>query len=308
MESLGFIVSAFTTVFAVFLLGFAIQRLRPFDETTLTQLSWLVVNVLIPIYCFYATATGISPQDLAVAPSLIAAGFIAPLIALVLAKLLIKPFKVSAGLQAVFLVTIMMPSSSFFGFPICEALFGTTGVIYAVLYDFGSNLILLTLCVWLLNEGRIENWRQIFLNPILVMTILGLIWSAFGWPMPQWADAPLASIGGATFPLIMLVVGAQVGNIKQSANNAWKPQMIAVVLSRLIIVPAIIWGLLLLFGINDVASKVIVIESAMPVAIITGILARAYGANADFDASAIFWTSLLSIITLPLLAFLLLSF
>jgi predicted permease len=291
-------------VFFIFGLGFMIQRIRPLEEETLSQLSRLFVDFLIPIFLFYVTATGTSIEALRSAPALLAAGAVIPVATLLLIRPLVARMNLPRGQQTVLLVAIMVPNSGFLGIPICEALFGTTGAVYAVLYDFSSNVILLTLCVWLFNGGRLENWRSLVFNPLIWAIAGGTIWSLFDLSFPVWLEKPLSMISDTAIPMILLVTGAQIGNIK-TRTAVWWRQLSILSVVRLLIIPLLVAAALVpLFGLEDLVTRVIILEAAMPVAVFTGILAKTYGADAGFGSATILWTTLLSVISLPLIALL----
>ncbi|MCJ7622354.1 MAG: AEC family transporter, partial [Anaerolineaceae bacterium] len=268
-------ISTFTSVFFIFGLGFVIQKIRPMEEKVLTQFSELFVDILIPIFLFYVTATGTSIEALRSAPALVAAGVLIPVVTFLLIRPIVMRMNLPEGQQSVLLVAIMMPNSGFLGIPICDALFGTTGAVYAVLYDFSSNLVLLTLCVWLFSGGRIENWRSLVLNPLIWSIAGGTIWSLFDLSFPLWLDKPLSMISATALPMVLLVTGAQIGNIKTRAIIWWR-QLSTLTSVRLVIIPLLVAAALAaFFGSENLVIKVIILESAMPVAIFTGILASA---------------------------------
>ena len=303
-STLNFI-SAFTTVFFVFGIGFVLQKVRPMSKETLSDLSKLVIDVLLPFYLFANTATNASIEAMKKAPVLILAGMIIPLLSSVLLPLLYKPLKVSEGHQPVFNFAVLAANTAFLGIPICEALFGSLGAFYAVLYDFGITIIMFTLGVWLLSGGKSGSLKSLLVNPLIIAVLIGLVWAAFGWDFPVWLEKPFNTVGAATLPIALLVTGAQVGNI-QFKKKGLQPDLIATVLLRLFIVPGLLVLLFSMFKFNSTTASVIILEAAMPVAVSTTIMAKTYGADGDFAASITLWTTLISLFTLPLITLLLL--
>jgi len=298
------LISAFVTVFFIFGLGFSIQRLWPLGEQTLTQLSSMVVNILLPCYLFFTTATSSSTESVSVAPLLTAMGIVVPFCSYLLASLALKPSRVTEEQRPAFRFSILVANTAFLGIPICEILFGPLGVVYAVLYDFGTTLITLTLGVWELSGGRLDNWRPLLFNPLIWSVVAGMLWALTGWPVPGWLAAPFETLGDATLPLALLVGGALVGDIR-SQTLAWRQQLTGLTFIRLVATPLIVSMILLGIDQLDLAKSVIIVQAAMPVGLTPSIMAKAYGADAQFAASATLWSTLASMLTLPLVALLL---
>lgn len=262
-----------------------------------------MVEILLPFYLFFITATSAN-QSLGVAPTLILAGLVIPLLSYVLASLIIKAAGVAETQRSAFRFSIMVANTAFLGIPICAALFGPVGAIYAVLYDFGTTLIALTFGIWELSGGRLANWRPLLFNPLIWGVLAGLVWALAAFPFPGWLAEPLSLLGDATLPLALLVGGAQIGNIHAHALTWWRP-LTGVLVVRLILVPLLVAAILMVGDLHELFVSVLIVESAMPVGLTTAIFARNYNADATFAASAIFWSTLVSAVTLPLVVIML---
>lgn len=291
------------TVYFVLGLGLAVQRLRPLGEQTLAQLSWLVVQVLLPFYLFYSTATT-GLETLKASPLLVAAGVVVPLYNYLLATIALKPSNVAREQTSAFRFSVMLANTAFIGFPVCAALFGSTGLIYGVMYDFGTTLVMLTFGIYELNGGRVDNWRPLIFNPLIGGVLAGLLWSLAGWGLPAWLSAPLSELGKTTLPMALLVGGAQIGNIHSSGLRWWR-QIGGLTITRLIVCPLILWGVFALIGWQDLQANIVIIMAAMPVGLTSAIFAKNYGADAEFAALATFWSTLAVTVTLPAVVFLL---
>ena len=303
-ESVPQLIAVFSTIVFVFGMGFGIQRFRPLGEQTLAQLAGLVVEILLPFYLFFTTATEATPEALSAAPLLIVMGVAVTLLGYPLARLVMAPSGVAGKQRSVFHFAIMVGNTAFLGIPVCEALFGPLGAVYAVLYDFGTTLAALTVGIWALSGGRLSNWRPLLLNPLIWGVVAGLLWAAVGWSFPEWLARPFSTLGGATLPLALLVGGAQIGSIRSHATQ-WGQQLAGLITTRLVVVPLVVASVLALFGWRNLAASVIIVQSAMPVGLTTSIMAKNYGGDAEFAASATMWSTVVALMTLPLVALLL---
>lgn len=305
-QSIQQLISAFTAVFFIMGLGFVIQRIYPLSEATLKQLSDLVVHFLLPIFLFYTMATGVTLESLRVAPALIVLGVCIEVGSYLIGTLLLKPARVSEAQRPVFRFAVMLPNSGFLAFPVCEALFGAEGLIYAVLHNFGLLFVVFTLGIWELSGGRQANWRSVFLNPLFIGMALGLLVALTGWSFPMWLDQPFQMVGDMVLPLALLVGGILVGNINL-ADGAGPRQLAGVITGRLILTPLLAGLVLVLIGWRDLAAAAALMQVATPVGVSISIMAKTYRVDAEFAASTILWSTLVSILTLPLVAFILIA-
>jgi predicted permease len=231
-------------------------------------------------------------------------GVVIPVFSYLAATLAIKPAGVAPEQRSAFRFAIMAANTAFLGIPICEALFGPLGAVYAVLYDFGTTLVAFTLGIWELRGGRLGHWRPLLVNPLILGVLAGLAWAMLGWRIPMWLAAPLERLGNTTLPLALLVGGAQIGNV-HARGLAWPRQLAGLTVTRLVVIPLAVAGGLALTGSQGLFASVVVLESAMPAGLSVAIMAKTYGADAEFAASALLWTTLAAIISLPLVALLL---
>ena len=147
----------------------------------------------------------------------------------------------------------------------------------------------------------------------MIMFIIGLILvlsnlsaKLKGGVVYQTADM----IGKATSPLSMIFVGLVMASSKGMFKNLGKKMLsILLTLQKQLIVP-VLAGLVLLFAvkqgwISDVVMMIAVMQLAMPVGTLTVSIAAEYDSDYEMAADNVFVSTLLSIVTLPLIAYLL---
>ena len=294
---------AFTSIFLLYGLGFGIQRLSPLNDITLSQLAQLVVRVMMPIYLFYTTAAQTELEAVRLAPVLIGLGILVTVGNFILGTLALKPLQVPEEQRPAFRFSMMWTNTLFLAAPICGYLFGPEGLVYAVLFDFGSSLVTLTLGIWTLHGGKFSYWQSLVFNPLIWSVIAGLAWASFNWSFPTWMAEPFELLGSATLPLALLVGGATIGGIRTAASASTRP-LAGLTLARLGVAPFLVWMVIALAGWRGTIASVTIIEASMPVGLTASIIAQAYRADARFVASATLVSTVVSIFTAPLLAIL----
>ena len=138
--------------------------------------------------------------------------------------------------------------------------------------------------------------------PAIYALSLGILFLQFGWKLPSGLDRSVTLLSNAAIPCMLVLLGMQLVNIRLDGHVT---PLILTGSMRLLIAPAIAFGLTRLFGMTGTAQQAIVLEAGMPVAVLTTILATEFDAEPTFVTTAVLVTTLLSPLTLtPLLALL----
>ena len=242
------------------------------------------------------------------------------LVTLLLIFAITRPFtrlmKIPDKSRNVYCMQSLFGNVIFFAFPLFQALFGDIGVLYALFFNVGNDILLWTLGIYLAGKhkgGGFGNALKHILNMNMIMFIIGLILvlsnlsaKLKGGVVYQTADM----IGKATSPLSMIFVGLVMASSKGMFKNLGKKMLsILLALQKQLIVP-VLAGLVLLFAvkqgwISDVVMMIAVMQLAMPVGTLTVSIAAEYDSDYEMAADNVFVSTLLSIITLPLIAYLL---
>ena len=123
--------------------------------------------------------------------------------------------------------------------------------------------------------------------------------SRLGGTLDGVAATAIRSIGDMTGPLAMMIIGASLA--EQNARELLDLDVLLVSLMRLVVMPLIALAALRLAGVDETLVQVTVILLAMPVAYTTAILAERYNANYHFASKCVCLSTLLSLVTVPLM-------
>jgi predicted permease len=309
-------------MFVVMLAGWWASRRGYLDLAISRALSVLVVQIAFPALVFTQMLSTVS------APAL-RAGWWIPLLAIVsialagqVGRLLARGLGIDPARRRTFVFVVAVPNWVFLPLPIAEALYGADGVRFVLLFNFGAQVILWTEGIRTLVGGGFgrDAVRGLLANPGIVATLAGAA-IALAWPgagsLGQRHDGgslllvadgvvgALRMLGDLTIPLSLLVTGAQLGNLAKTGAPDVKALAGAVV-GRLVIAPAV--TVLLLRGVTgalgvhmlpaDFVTTAIIVS--MPVAISCSMFVEQYGGDRGISAASIFYTTLLSLVTVPL--------
>ena len=141
--------------------------------------------------------------------------------------------------------------------------------------------------------------KNIFLNPCIITVILGLARQLFLFPIYDFLDKAIANIGAITSPLSMIIIGTMLAEI--SWKNLLEPSILYLAFIRLIALPFVALFLMKQLHFDPVLSGVSLILTGMPAGSTSALLASKYGADEDYASRCIITTTLISLITIPVL-------
>lgn len=142
-------------------------------------------------------------------------------------------------------------------------------------------------------------WREIF-NINILSIIVGLALALWHWQLPPFIHRPLDSLGQATIPLALLLVGSMLAEspIRALADKKIVYLMVAL---RLIILPLLaLTAMSLVPGWDKNVRLLIIMQMAMPTAAIAPAIARKYDGDYNLISEGVIVTTLISLSTIPL--------
>ena len=216
------------------------------------------------------------------------------LVALTVVPLLRAP-KADRGVYA---FEIMCGNVAYIGIPVCAAVLGQEAVFYASLVNIPYNLICFSLGIFLL-AGQASLKRII--NPAFLASVLAVALYLLKVPVPGVILDGTAFIGQATSPCAMLIIGSVLASVPlRDIFSEWRVLPYTAV--RLVGIGVLMALLVSLLDISPALKGVLILMSVMPAATNSTMLCTIYGGNRALSAKLIFFSTALSIITIPLWA------
>ena len=189
------------------------------------------------------------------------------------------------------------------GLPIISLVFGPTGVFYASMYLIPPRILQWTVGLGFFVKPEKGGWvKNVLLNPMVVMIYIGVILMVTNWQIPGVFGSAISNLGAMTAPLSMILIGATL------AHMDWKMLFDRSVLLtsflRLIAFPLLFAVLLSLLHTDAMTMNICVILLAMPVASNTAAMAERYGGDYVFASACVSVSTLLSVVTVPIITYL----
>lgn len=295
-------------LFLEIVIGFFLVQIRIFDDGMVRRLSLFIGNVTLPALIVSAMNFAYDPVMMKNGTMILVIGFGYYVAAIMMAAAYMKLIQVQPRQEGVHGFSMIFANVGFMGYPVIQAIYGTEGLFYAAVYNIWFNLFLYTVGILLLSkhqkEGNHFQWKSLISNPNLVALAVGLICFLFSIDKPEPIDLVFEQIGGLTTPLAMLTVGAMLhgSSVREIVRNRtlWLTSLL-----RMVWMPLLTYFVLKRFGIEGLAMGIPVVMAGMPAAANGAIFAQIYDADYQLSSQTVFLTTLLSVVSIPLLVLLL---
>jgi len=270
--------------------------LRPSDARPLNT---VIIYVGLPAFVFRAVhGAELSASLLGV----VAVSWLVFAVLLGFAFLAQRALRLSRVRAGGLMLTAALGNTGYIGYPLAAAVLGAAAVPVAVFSDVFGTVVALVLVGLPLaarfgehTEGRPNAFRELVSFPAVIALALALV---LRWlPMPDSVSAGLDVLARMVAPMIMLSVGLSLrpGSVLRSAVP-----LTVVVMLKLVIAPALALGVGSAF-LLDLPLQVAVLQAGMPSMMLAFVVGQRFGLDTDFIAAAIFVTTVVSALTIPVM-------
>ena len=197
--------------------------------------------------------------------------------------------------QRIYLPALIFPNSGNMGMPLCLFAFGETGLGLAVVFFAVLAVAQFTLGP-AIAAGRLD-LRQMLRTPLVHAVALALLLQALGVDLPRWAANTTMLLGDCAVPLMLVSLGVALASLRIAGIGR------ALAMSALRLGMGFTVGLAVAtaMGLEGTVRGVVMLESAMPVAVFNYLWAVRYNTAPEEVAGMVLGSTVLSFFTLPLL-------
>ena len=249
-----------------------------------------------------SSIAGVEGNDKSIVFLMIGAGILMYIGFIILGKIINRIFPFPKKDWPVYECMVVFANTGFMGYPVLLDVFGQEAVFYASLIHMAFNFFVYTYAIMCLTKGDDNEFKLNFkqlLTPGIVLIFIGILIYLFDIQLPSVLMDTINSVGSLTAPLSMMMIGSSLAvyPIKDSFTD-WRSYVFAFV--RLIIVPFMTMIVCRLLHINPYYANITIITNAMPVGSMVLMLATQYNANVKIVTRNIVVSTLLSVITIPI--------
>ena len=295
------------TLFAIVVVGYAAGKLGYLGGTFDKRLSKVVIDITCPALILSSAMTGELPDRQYILPLLfisVITYIVLTGVAYLLPRYLTKRIEDEGPVG----FALMFGNVGFMGYPVVASIFGHEAIFYAAVLNVVNTFAVFTIGTMLITgksevEGSKFQKKVLYSTPMLAAYLTMAIVALRIDNIPAFISQPLTMIGNITVPAALLIVGSSMSHLSPRAMLG-NGTVYATTLFRLAILPIAIYYLCRALGFSEFVVNINTIVIAMPVATYGTILCLRHGKDTTLITEVTFITTLLSLVTIPLLVML----
>ena len=306
MVQLGLVGSVFTQVLLPILLMFSagwwLDRKWNVDLATVVKLN---LNLFVPAFIFYELVT----KQVSGGQALRAIGFTVAvvLVLFVAAAVVARCCRYTHAQTRSLQIASIFYNSANYGIPLMALAFPGPAQALQVFVILVQNIGNFTVGVFLVSSAKNPGWKAV--APVLRQTSVWAVAVAltvrgvFGPMDPdqlemRWLWVPLRYFHDGLVAVALITLGVQLSKTKATAAL---PRLGPALALRLLGGPLVGWALVGFFGFEGELAKTMILSASFPTAVNTALIAHEFNADTEYAAGAVFWSTLLSMITVTIL-------
>ena len=303
-------------------LGYILKGRGMFNDTFSSNLSRLIMSVILPAGVFVSVLHHMQTSDLwDLRYGLLVVGltyFVSYIVAFIMMKIL----RVPPGRRGIFINMVVNDNCLFIGLPVQIALFGPEALPYFLLYYIGNTISVWMVGVFLIemdplpqnssatgesvrSSGHKFSWKKL-LPPPLMGFIVALIFLYAQIPLPTILHNTLNYLGDMVTPLSLLYIGIVLhdAGLKSMALNK---DSLGGIFGRFVIAPLIMFGVIITvrfiggITLEPIAMITFIVQSAGPVIAVLPIVVNESGADLPFATGLVMISTILFVFVIPLI-------
>lgn len=280
-------------------LGFCCNKVHWLDEKAVKSITNIVLYFVTPCVIVNSFSREVEPSLVKGLAFTAIIAFITFAISILFVHTCIKDK--DKDVERVYRYAVVFGNCGFMALPLEEAVLGDIGTFYGAVYIAVFNLIVWTYGVWLMSGDKKNiSFKSLLVNPGLIGTVVGIIILVFQIRLPSVLSTSIGYMANLNTPLPMIIIGYYLGNLTFKKVLSNKKQYL-MAFYRLLFIPAISLGIMYLLKVDPTIAVVCTIAAAAPTAANTAMFATLYKKDAELGAQLMSVSTLLSLLTLPLL-------
>lgn len=288
--------------FVMIFMGYLIVKLGMLRAAESRVLSVVSVYLVMPCVIFNAFQVSFSQEKL---QGLLLSAAVACLIHLILWGVM-RLSGILFHLDVVEKASIMYSNAGNMVIPVIAAVLGEEWVFYSSAFVSVQIILLWTHCSSMLGGSKKLNFKKIFMNINMAAIFLGLICFFGRIAVPELALDTLRSVGSMFAPISMFITGMLLSNISVR-NLLFQKRVWMVIFLRMVACPLLVLVFLYLSGMasriqsGEMVLLVTFLAAITPVSSTITQMVQLYGEDADYACTLNIATTLVCIVTMPIM-------
>ena len=199
-----------------------------------------------------------------------------------------------------YLPAVILPNNGNMGLPLSLFAFGQLGLALALGSFMVMMLITFTIGIWIVsNNGQSnqERFKTLLQQPVIYAMLISVVVLVTDTELPKWLGNTLDLLGGIAIPLMTIALGVSLAKLKV---NSWQRSLFVSCL-RIFGGLLIAWCVCELMDLQSTERSIVLLQSAMPVAVFNFMLAARFNGDTEEAAAMVVVSTLVSFVSLPFL-------
>lgn len=292
-------------LFLMIFMGFLIVKAKLLNSEDSKILSIIVLYLIIPCVIINAFQVDYTPQTVKGLLIALAGSVMTQVILLIVVSILGRVFH----LNEVEVASIYYSNSGNLIVPIVMFILGKEWVLYGCVFMSVQLVFIWTHCKKIISRESVYDWRKIVLNINMISIAIGIVLFLTRIHLPEDINSTLSAVGGMIGPASMIVTGMLFAGMDFKQIFASK-RVYFVTFLRLIVVPAIALVLIKFIYLASLSSNgpkimlIVFLAIITPSASTVTQMCQVYENDSQYASAINVVTTLLAIITMPLMVML----
>jgi len=276
----------------IVLMGYLVGKRIDFDLSTLSKLS---IYVLVPVLIFDVLLR--AQLTAASLVGITAAFFLSSIALYLLGWGLSRWQRMDQGASKAMIASATFPNSGNMGLSLTFFALGQPGLDRAIVFFIASSVLMFGLGpAFLRGGGFVQSLLFTLKLPLFWALAGGLLVRGLGISLPHGLGEGVHLLGQACIPVMLLMLGIQIAKSKPQ----WGQFELQASSLRLVAAPLLAGLAGWMLGLERLDIQVLVLQSAMPIAVNAFLMAGEFGGDGIRAARAVVVSSVLSFLTIPL--------
>ena len=277
-----------TPVFVLAAIGFVWVRLK--YDYPVEFVTTLGMRIAVPCLVFSAL------ERTELSPSSVTEMTLAALVAYGTLTIAVYGLVKVAGLKAkTYFAPLLFGNTGNLGLPLALFAFGDIGLGYAVVFFTVGIVWQFTFGLWIVAGGA--NPARVFKEPMVIAAIAGTVFLWLEIETPKVIGKTVGLLGQMAIPMMLITLGVAVANL--TPGNVTRAVMLSA--TKVLLCAGTGFSVAWALGLGSVATGIVVLQISTPVAVTSYLLAEKYKAGGAEVASMVVVSTLMAVVSLPIL-------
>lgn len=303
------LIKTMIVLFTIMLVGYGLNKFGILREESNNVLSELIVKVTGPVLVVNSVCGIDTTKDKWQIIQIFFVGILLYALLIVFSQIIIRLLNLNNESGNIYVLMLTFTNTSFIGYPILRVLYGDYAIFASSILHMPFNILIYSYGVYMIQRQgdakRKFNIKDI-LNTGVIAAIIALIIFLLGINVPEIVQEVLTMIGEITIPLSMILIGSSLALIPlKYVFSDIKIYLVSFI--KLILMPIVTYFIARLLTSDSFLIAQLTIATALPAGSMIVMLTTQYKGNVKAASIGVFITTVLSVVTIPLMVYLLLN-